>query len=346
MHSRKKALLARYNKLKYYVRRFGIIKTARKVILPTITIAALNVSNLSAQPQSNTKSDKTQTLTENVDKNLLAYNRKVVLDISSEIDGRAEWFVNNFLLAAQSHLDAIQKTRNKKAYIKQQFFDIVSPSRNLSGSTPYCITALNRALIDANKLGGDLDNVLPNPNTSECYAANECNAFAKFLRKKGFGDCIDEGRIKYNNLQPGDIVLTVRNRNGDRHAQQYIGKKNNTHYCLSFNSDGIRELKSTNAIVIHMHKLTRKAIIKNMKKKKLITNDSELGNIVVSLEQARRIQDFLQQGREQFYRTFEPMMADKDIKTPGNTPFDIAFSTSPTTQNILTAYRRRSSSRG
>ncbi len=343
MHSRKKALLARYNKLKYYIRRFGIIKTAKKVILPTITIAALNVSNLSAQPQSDTKSDKTQPLTENIDKNLLAYNRKVVLDLSSEIDSRADWFINNFLIAAQNHLDAIQKTRNKKAYVKQQFFDVVSPSRNLSGNTAYCITALNRALIDANKLGGDLDNVLPNPNTTECCAANECNAFAKFLRKKGFSDCIDEGRIKYDKLQPGDIILTVRNRSGDRHAQQYIGKKNNIHYCLSFNNDGIRELKSANGIVIHMHKLTRKAIIKNMKKQKLISNDRELDNVVVSLEHARRIQDYLQHGREQYYRTYQPLIADTKAETLGAPSSDVALSASPTPQDILTTYRRSSS---
>ena len=267
MHNNKKAFLVRLNKIKYYIRRFGIIKTAKKIILPTITMAVLNISNLSAQePQ-------TKNLQPSSNNRSLAYNRKVMLNISDEIDKRADWFVNNFLLAAKKHLSALQNSQNKKDYVKCNFFDVVSPNRNLSGSTPYCITALNRALIDANNLGGDLNNVLPNPNSSECYSANECNAFAAFLRKKGFDDCIDEGRIKYDKLQPGDIILTIRNRSGNRHAQQYIGKKDGKHYCLSFNSDGIREFKHTTAIVIHMHQLTRKAIIKNMEKENLIAKD-------------------------------------------------------------------------
>jgi len=49
MHNNKKAFLVRLNKIKYYIRRFGIIKTAKKIILPTITMAVLNISNLSAQ---------------------------------------------------------------------------------------------------------------------------------------------------------------------------------------------------------------------------------------------------------------------------------------------------------
>ncbi len=339
MHNNKKAFWVRLNKIKYYIRRFGIIKTAKKLILPTVTVAALNVSNLNAQeqrPQQLSDRDNIETV-----KNTLAHNRKVVFNLGNEIDARADWFVDNFLLAAQKHLDALQNSSNKKDYVKCNFFDIVSPRRNLPGSTPYCITALNRALIDANKIAGDLDNVLPNPNSSECYSANECNAFAAFLRKKGFGDCIDEGRIDFNKLQAGDIILTVRNRNGDRHAQQYIGKKNGSHYCLSFNSDGIRELKSSSAIVIHMHQLTRKAIIKNMQKENLIPQKVVLDDVVLPLEQARRIQSYLLRGRENPNQNAPYLAANTYTLTSRD--FAAAENRQP---NLTTIRRQRSRTRG
>ena len=89
-----------------------IIKTAKKIILPTITMSVLNISNLSAQePQ-------TKNLQPSSNNRSLAYNRKVMLNISDEIDKRADWFVNNFLLAAKKHLSALQNSQNKKVVEK------------------------------------------------------------------------------------------------------------------------------------------------------------------------------------------------------------------------------------
>lgn len=309
--NQKKAVLARLNKMKYYVRRLGVLKAGKKILLPMATAMALNISNIHAQERPSPHQDRLPETPElptyglpndnassDNNGNLLAYERKVVFDIDSEVDKRADWFISNFLDAARKHLYQISHTSNKTAYIKKNFFDVVSPYRNLPGTTAYCITALNRALIDANSFGGDLDGVLPNPNTKECYSANECNAFASHLRKKGFGDCIESGKIDFNRLKPGDILLTVRNNQGSRHARQYIGKSNGKHYCLNFNTDGIRELTNTSAIVIHMKKLTRKAILLKMERENLISDHKGNFDSIIPMEAARRIQLFLYQGRE------------------------------------------------
>ena len=305
-NKQKSATLARLNKMKYYVRRFGIIKAGEKFLLPTLTAMALNISNVQAQehPEKTNAAVKDNIETSAFDfsetdnSNLLAYRSKVCFNINAEVDKRADWFISNFLEAAKKHLDRITHCGNKKAYVKKNFFDVVSPVRNLSGSTPYCITALNRALIDANNLGGDLNYVLPNPHSSECYAANECNAFAEFLQKKGYGDCIESGAINYNKLTPGDIILTVRNHRGNRHARQYLGKIKGKHYCLNFNIDGIREFTNTSGIVIHMKKLTHKAILLNLEREKLIASHEEQFDTIIPMEQARKIQDYLAKGRK------------------------------------------------
>lgn len=303
-NNQKKAVLARLNKMKYYVRRYGLLNGSRKILLPTMTAMALNISNIQAQEPKERTDDFVKDVPETLlsgmtDKNsdLLAYESKVVYDIDAEVTKRADWFVARFLEAAKKHLDNITNCSNKKAYVKENFFDVVSPVRNLPGSTPYCITALNRALIDANNIGGDLTGVLPNPNTSECYAANECNAFAAFLQKKGFGDCIDNGQIDFSKLEPGDIILTPRDRKGSKHARQYLGKKDGAHYALNFNIDGIREFKNTSAVVIHMKKLTRIAILRNLEKERLISSWTGPFDTILPMDQARKIQSFLSRGR-------------------------------------------------
>ena len=209
-NKQKSATLARLNKMKYYVRRFGIIKAGEKFLLPTLTAMALNISNVQAQehPEKTNAAVKDNIETSAFDfsetdnSNLLAYRSKVCFNINAEVDKRADWFISNFLEAAKKHLDRITHCGNKKAYVKKNFFDVVSPVRNLSGSTPYCITALNRALIDANNLGGDLNYVLPNPHSSECYAANECNAFAEFLQKKDMAIVLKAAQLIITNLLP------------------------------------------------------------------------------------------------------------------------------------------------
>ncbi len=303
----KKVALARLNKMKYYIKRYGIIKAGSKILLPTVASMALNISNVQAQAPSAVQSDyipeNTEMFThaittEQLSADMLAYERKVVFNINAEVDRRADWFISKFLESAKYHLEALQSCGNKTKYVKENFFDVVSPVRGLPGTTPYCITALNRALMDANSFGGDLSNVLPDPNSAECRYANGCNAFAEYLRQKGFSDCMESGRINYNRLEPGDIVLTVRNSNGDRHARQYLGKTNGKHYCLNFNIDGIRELKNSTAIVIHMKKLTKKAIMQNLERENLINEDWENIDTILPIEQARKIRDFLSAGMD------------------------------------------------
>ncbi|MBR1648452.1 MAG: hypothetical protein IJ689_02510 [Alphaproteobacteria bacterium] len=317
-NDKKKAALLRLKKMKYYVRRFGLLKAGGKILLPTVTAMALNISNLSAQEKQDFVSGDEFPAYDFPDNNndLLAYERKVVFDLDSEIDRRADWFVGKFLESARYHLNALEHTSNKKGYIKKNFFDVVSPHRNLPGSTPYCITALNRALIDANSISGDLDGILPNPNTNECYSANECNAFAQFLRSKGFGDCIDEGTIDFTTLEEGDILLTVRNKAGNRHARQYIGKRGGVHYCLNFNIDGIRELKNTSAIVIHIKQIARKAIIRNLERADLMPDMANYHNNIMPLFIARRLHNYLYRGRD-----------DTQIKNTNAS--DIAYNASP-----------------
>lgn len=303
----KKVALARLNKMKYYVKRYGIIKAGSKILLPTVASMALNISNVQAQTPSTVQSDyiptNTELLTHTImvdqpSSDMLAYERKVVFNINAEVDRRADWFISKFLESAKYHLEALQSCGNKTKYVKENFFDVVSPVRGLPGTTPYCITALNRALMDANAYGGDLKNVLPDPNSAECRYANGCNAFAEYLRQKGFKDCMESGRINYNNLEPGDIILTVRNSNGDRHARQYLGKTNGKHYCLNFNIDGIRELRNSSAIVIHMKKLTKKAIMQNLERENLIDGDWENIDTIVPIDKARKIRDFLSVGMD------------------------------------------------
>lgn len=303
----KKVALARLNKMKYYVKRYGIIKAGSKILLPTVASMALNISNVQAQTPSAVQSDyippNTELLAHTImvdqpSSDMLAYERKVVFNINAEVDRRADWFISKFLESAKYHLEALQSCGNKTKYVKENFFDVVSPVRGLPGTTPYCITALNRALMDANAYGGDLKNVLPDPNSAECRYANGCNAFAEYLRQKGFKDCMESGRINYNNLEPGDIILTVRNSNGDRHARQYLGKTNGKHYCLNFNIDGIRELRNSSAIVIHMKKLTKKAIMQNLERENLIDGDWENIDTIVPIDKARKIRDFLSVGMD------------------------------------------------
>ena len=303
----KKVALARLNKMKYYVKRYGIIKAGSKILLPTVESMALNISNVQAQTPSAVQSDyippNTELLAHTImvdqpSSDMLAYERKVVFNINAEVDRRADWFISKFLESAKYHLEALQSCGNKTKYVKENFFDVVSPVRGLPGTTPYCITALNRALMDANAYGGDLKNVLPDPNSAECRYANGCNAFAEYLRQKGFKDCMESGRINYNNLEPGDIILTVRNSNGDRHARQYLGKTNGKHYCLNFNIDGIRELRNSSAIVIHMKKLTKKAIMQNLERENLIDGDWENIDTIVPIDKARKIRDFLSVGMD------------------------------------------------
>ena len=291
---------AKLKKLQKIRRNFRFLRRVGRRVLPLLTTTLVGISGVKAQelPKSSDFEAVSDLYSFNAQKKNIDDKQLVIFDVRSEVSKRADWFVNNFLDSAKRHLNALKTCNNKTAYVKREFFDEVSPIRHLSGSNAYCITALNRCLIDANRLGGDWTGVLPNPNDKECSAANECNAFANFLSKKGYEDCIDRGRIDYNKLEPGDIILTVRNNSGSRHARQYIGQSDGKRYCLSFNNDGIGELKNTSAIVIHVKKITEKAIIQNLEKEHLIS-DSTLYDNIMPWSQAQKIKARLAQGREE-----------------------------------------------
>ena len=201
------------------------------------------------------------------DVSLLAYNRMIEIDVDGEIAGRAEWFVNEFLEATSKHLKALKKaTQNgqKTKYVKNNFFDIVYPDGRLSGRNNYCITAINRALIDAN-VCGDLNNVLPEYD-SEGFNAVECRRFVSHLKQKGFGDCIRSGSINVRELEIGDIVMTPRG-GGRYHATTYIGNGK----VRSFNNDGEWNLQKRTGIVIKTREITEKAIKLELERQQLIT---------------------------------------------------------------------------
>ncbi len=224
---------------------------------------------------------------------MLAYGRLIEVDIQNEINQRADWLVNEYLKATSKHLKAIKKaTANgqKTTYVKNNFFNIVYPNGGLSGKNNYCITAINRALIDANRCG-DFNKVLPQYDTEGAQAV-ECNRFIAYLTRKGFGDCIRQGTINTADLEPGDIVMTPRG-GGYFHATTYIGNGK----VRSFNSDGEWALKKRSGIVIKLRHIAQKAILLELQNKRLI--DVEKGNPqVVPIQDAQKMMQFFYKGRK------------------------------------------------
>ena len=227
------------------------------------------------------------------DVSLLAYNRMIEIDVDGEIAGRAEWFVNEFLEATSKHLKALKKaTQNgqKTKYVKNNFFDIVYPDGRLSGRNNYCITAINRALIDAN-VCGDLNNVLPEYD-SEGFNAVECRRFVSHLKQKGFGDCIRSGSINVRELEIGDIVMTPRG-GGRYHATTYIGNGK----VRSFNNDGEWNLQKRTGIVIKTREITEKAIKLELERQQLITPEKKRPPDYSPAQSAEDDADFIQRPR-------------------------------------------------
>ncbi len=241
---------------------------------------------------------------------MLAYGRLIEVDIQNEINQRADWLVDEYLKATSKHLKAIKKaTANgqKTAYVKNNFFNIVYPNGGLSGKNNYCITAINRALIDANRCG-DLNKVLPQ-YTTEGAQAVECNRFIAYLTRKGFGDCIRQGTINTADLEPGDIVMTPRG-GGYFHATTYIGNGK----VRSFNRDGEWALKKQSGIVIKLRHIAQKAILLELQNSRLI--DIEKGNLqVISIQEAQKMMEFFYKGRK-IDNDSRQAMAALQIKSP------------------------------
>ncbi len=226
------------------------------------------------------------------DASLLAYGRMIEVDVDSEVAGRAEWVVNEFLDASSKHLQEIKRATaqgRKTSYVKNNFFDVVYPRGGLSGKNNYCITAINRALIDANTFG-DLNNVLPEYR-SEGFNAVECRRFVNHLKQKGFGDCIKHGYINVKDLEIGDIIMTPRG-GGRYHATTYIGNGK----VRSFNNDGEWRLKKQSGIVIKTKSITEKAIKKELERQELITPDKS--RQVIPLQKAQKMMQILYSGRD------------------------------------------------
>lgn len=134
--NQKTAARVRLNKLKYYIKRYGIFKTGSKLLLPTVASMALNISNVQAQTpnpvQSDYIPDNTEMLAHNImldqpSDDLLAYERKVVFNINAEVERRADWFISKFLESAKYHLEALQSCGNKTKYVKENFLMLFLP---------------------------------------------------------------------------------------------------------------------------------------------------------------------------------------------------------------------------
>ncbi len=241
---------------------------------------------------------------------MLAYGRLIEVDIQNEINQRADWLVDEYLKATSKHLKAIKKaTANgqKTTYVKNNFFNIVYPNGGLSGKNNYCITAINRALIDANRCG-DFNKVLPQYDTEGAHAV-ECNRFIAYLTRKGFGDCIRQGTINTADLEPGDIVMTPRG-GGYFHATTYIGNGK----VRSFNRDGEWALKKRSGIVIKLRHIAQKAILLELQNNRLI--DVEKGNLqVVPIQEAQKMMQFFYKGRKTDSNSRQAMAVFR-IQTP------------------------------
>ena len=238
---------------------------------------------------------------------LLAYNRMVEIDVSQEISERAEWVVDKFISATEAHLKAIKRAKargQKTSYVKNNFFDVVYPKGGLSGHNNYCITAINRALMDANKYG-DLDRMLPEYQ-KEGGQAVECRRFVNYLTQKGFGDCIEHGYISRKNLEIGDIVMTPRG-GGRYHATTYIGNGK----VRSFNNDGEWEIKPQSGIIIKTKAMAEKSIKLTLEKQKLISPNKGKKQ-VISLAKAQKIMNILYNGRNMKNQTAMLLAAPND----------------------------------
>lgn len=223
---------------------------------------------------------------------LLAQNCYLVkVDVAAEIALRADWVTEQFLQASKQHLQALQQAPNHDAYVKNNFFDKVYPQGRLSGSTAYCMAAINRALQDANR-NGDLDAVLPYSQNGQGQSAVGCYNFINFITKQGYGSFIERGPLNFSRLEEGDIVFTPRG-GGNRHATIYIGNR----MVRSFNRDGERKLTySGNVIVIHMRQIAQKAILQSLMRQKLIVGNSDQP-LTMELSQARKFYRFIYRGR-------------------------------------------------
>ena len=285
-----KKIKLKVKKTIYRLRRYALgIGTIGAMATPTAAQAQPNPAKDFSEHQS-----VVQTSAENAsDKDLLAYGRMVEVNVDAEIADRAQWFVDEFVAATSKHLRAIKRAAargQKSSYVKNNFFDVVYPSGGLSGRNNYCITAINRALIDANEYG-DLNNVLPEYKSREGGQAVECRRFVNYLSQKGYGDCIKQGYINTRDLEVGDIVMTPRG-GGRYHATTYIGKGK----VRSFNNDGEWELKRQSGIVIKTRAMAEKAIKLDLERQKLIT-PRKAGKQVVPLQKAQKIMKILYNGR-------------------------------------------------
>ncbi len=238
-----------------------------------------------------------------------AYSRMVEVNLEAEIEKRANWFIDKFVRSSSKHLTALKRATargQKTSYVKNNFFNIVYPSGNLSGHNNYCIAAINRALIDANTFG-DLNSALPK-YANEGNHAVECLRFVSYLENKGYRDCIRRGTIDLKNLDIGDIIMTPRG-GGRYHATIYIGNS----IVRSFNNDGEWKVKKRNGIIIKTKAIAEKAIALELEKQKLV-NMQKGKRQIIPLQTAQKILQFLYAGRNAGDR-MAALLKDNDRET-------------------------------
>lgn len=261
----------------------------KKGLIGVIAISRLVFANSSSAQAPSSSCDKNTTASAKHHLHL------VEVDINQEVEKRSQWLVNRFLSSSAQHLKYIKQASlhgSKSSYVKNNFFDAVYPAGRLSGRDNYCIAAINRFLQDANEYG-DFSAILPNPSSSDAPSSVECHRFANFIEQKELGEYVDRGYLNISSLEAGDIVMTPRG-GGRMHATIYIGNK----IVRSFNNDGEWPLKpQSNAIVIKTGKIFTHAIFENLKKEGYIKKEDNPHNKIMSFLDAKKLADYLYQGR-------------------------------------------------
>lgn len=222
----------------------------------------------------------------------ILYGRKVECNINDLVTKRADWLCKEYVKSATRRLNAINRCANKNAYVKNMFARMGHGRKY----DEYCLVAQLCAFKDVTDKTGSLQNVLPK--------SAECTSFIKALRKKGYGDCINNNP-SFKNMRPGDMVFTPRG-GGKYHAtsvkEVWADSKGVYHVLLtSFNRNHTYELgQSQTRIVVNMHKLATKALWKELEQQGLLPPEVKRGDVTqtIPMDTYKEIKAFLTAGME------------------------------------------------
>ncbi|MBO7555962.1 MAG: hypothetical protein J6T72_01015 [Alphaproteobacteria bacterium] len=276
----------------------AVEKAILRVAVPAIVFfGGDKAKGATTQPSAYPKTDNVELLYQRPqDNNTInadeLYGRKVECNINELVSKRADWLCEEYVKSATRRLNAINRCANRDAYVKNMFARMGHGRKY----DEYCLVAQLCAFKDVTDKTGNLQNVLPK--------SAECTSFIKALRKKGYGDCINNNP-SFSNMRPGDMVFTPRG-GGKYHATSvkkvWIDSKGVYHVLLtSFNRNHTYELKqSQTRIVVNMHKLANKALWKELEQQGLLTPEVKRGNVIqiIPMETYKEIKAYLTAGME------------------------------------------------